>query len=149
MVLLIWLVFFITAYLAAFITVPVKEWRRLWPAGIITVVLLYMIDSTFIKLGAFSYTTVFSFPPGIPVLYLASSFGGGIILSYLNPGKKRWILPYIILAAAVFVFFELIMSWLGSFHYKQWSPLNSLFLDIVGFSAVLWLSQCFGAIGKR
>lgn len=142
------MIFLIFTYIAAFIVVPAKEWKRLWPAGIITCVLLYMIDSTFIRLGAFSYCPGFSITPGIPVLYLVSSIGGGIVLAYLLPERKLWQLAFIFISAAVFLFMELVMHWLGYFQYNEWRPLNSYFLNVVGFSAVLLLSQCVGAIGK-
>lgn len=143
-----WVIFLISAYIAAFILVPANEWKRLWPAGIITCVLLYMIDSTFIRLGAFSYSLGFLITPGIPVLYLISSIAGGILLAYLFPEKKLWQLAFILISAAVFLFMELVMHWLGYFQYDQWRLLNSYFLNIIGFSAVLRLSQCFGSIGK-
>lgn len=143
-----WVFFCITAYLTAFVLVPLKEWKRLWPAGIMGLIVLYLIDGTFIRLGAFSYSPGYAAVCGIPVFYMLSGFAGGIVLAYHYPDRKRPRLFYVFIAAAVFLFMELVMHWLGYFHYIEWEPLDSYLLDVMGFSALLWLFQCFGAIGR-
>lgn len=144
-----WIVFCIIAYLLALIIVPIKQLKRLWPAGIIALVVIYGIDSTLIGLGAFSYSFASSLLSGLPILYWISAFPGGILLAYLYPSKKPWRLLYILLAAAVYLGMELVMYLLGYFQYGLWNPVMSYFLNVGGFMAVLWLAHWLGAVSRK
>ena len=146
---MVWIIFLIIACLTALILTPIKKWKRLWPAGITGLILLYLIDSTFVRLEAYSYTFSNSLPSGIPTFFWLSSFPGGMILAYYYPQRKRWQFPYILVAAAIFLVMELVMYWLSYFHYNKWNPVNSYFLNVIGFTVVLHLSEWFGAVGRK
>lgn len=138
---MVWIIFFMISCLAALVFVPLSSWKKLWPSGILTILLIYMIDNTFIHLGAFSYTAQYSAPPGIPIFYILSGIFGGIILAHFNPAEKKWRLLYVLLTSAVFLAMELIMHWMGYFHYNNWNPVNSYFLDIIGINTMLTISS--------
>lgn len=144
-----WIIFIMIAYLTAIISVPLKKWSRIWPAGITALVLTFLIDSTLIGLGAFSYSTSISLPSGVPVFYWVSSFAGGIILAYFYPAKKQWQFPYVLFTSALFLAMELIMNRLGYIHYIKWNPIQSYFLDVIGFTTTLSMSLWFGAKGAK
>lgn len=144
-----WIIFFGVSGLAFLVLVPFRQWKRLWSAGIVAMILLYPIDSAFIGLGAFSYKYGNSILSGLPMFYWLSSFFGGILLVYYYPEKKKWQLPYLILTAGIFLFMELIMYWVGYFHYNKWSPVRSYFLDFIGFSSILWIVQHIGAMDRK
>lgn len=144
-----WIIFFGVSCLLFVVFVPFKNWKRLWSAGTLTMILLYLIDSTLIRLDAFSYSYGNSILSGLPTFYWLGSFFGGIILAYFYPENHKWQFPYLIFMAGIFLLMELIMYWGGYFHYNKWSPVNSYFLDFIGFTSVLWMAQHLGAIGKR
>lgn len=146
---MIWVVFFIAACLSGIALIPPHQWKTLWPSGIIAAVMIYFIDSTLISLGAYSLSSGMVYISGLPAFYLLSSFFGGAILINYYPNKTKWRFPFILAAAMVFVFMELIMYWLGFFHYDKWSPVNSYFLNIIGFTSTLWLSERFNATGEK
>lgn len=68
-----WVIFFIIAWLTALALVPVEEWHRLWPSGFIGMALIYIIDTTFIGLGAFKYSFDNRALGGIPI-FLAMEY---------------------------------------------------------------------------
>jgi hypothetical protein len=116
--------------------------------GPFSIVILYLIDSTFIELGAFSYSAQILSLSGISIFYLLSSFPGGILLVYYYPKNKKMQVPYILLAAFIFLLMELIMMWAGYFQYVHWNSLKSYLLDIFGFTVVLWFAEWSGKAGK-
>ncbi len=139
-----WVVFSLIAYILLFILVPLSEHKALFPFGLVSVIILYLIDSTLIRLGAFSYSYGISRLSGLPILYLISGYAGGILLIYFSPSKETWKFYYILLSSAIFLILELIMHWVKYFHYHNWSTFNSYFLNIFGFSVVLSFSKFLG-----
>ena len=136
-----WYIFSITAYGILLFTVPWNKYKYLWPIGLISIIILYLIDSTLIKLGAFSYSFPNPFLSGLPTLYLISGFVGGILLVHFLPSKETLQIPYMLLSPLIFLMLEFLMIYLGYFHYHNWNGLNSYFLNIFGFSIVLWFSS--------
>jgi len=122
-----------------FLINPFKKWKQLWYAGIIAMILIYAIDSTLIRLGAFSYQFANPLISGLPTLYWLSSFFGGIIMVKYYPQKNAWKLPYIILTSFLLLLLELIMWVFGYFNYENWTLINSFFLNISGFIILIWL----------
>lgn len=146
---MIWVVFFIVACLSGIVLIPRHKWKILWPSGIVAAMMIYFIDSTLISLGAYSLSSGMIYVSGLPAFYLLSSFFGGVIITNFYPDKTKWRLPFILTAAMAFVIMELIMYWLGFFHYDKWSPVNSYFLNVIGFTSTLWLSERLNSIGEN
>ncbi len=134
-----WIIFFISSIVIFIITKPFKNWGNLWYAGIISLPVLYIIDSVLISLGAFSFQYPNPVIGELPTLYWLSSFFGGIILVKYFPKKNVWRFPYITFSAFLFLILELVMCFLGYFNYHNWKPINSFFLNISGFIIVIWI----------
>jgi len=143
-----WIIFFICSIAAFLISQACKEWGRLWYAGPIAIIANYAIDSVLIRLGAFSYRYPNPMIGRLPTFYLLASFFGGIVLVKYYPEKSAWKLPYIILSSFAFLLLELIMHSLDYFNYHNWSPINSFFLDFLGFTVVIWLWSWINEIRK-
>jgi hypothetical protein len=134
-----WIYLFLASALLFLLAVPFNRWKHYLWAGVITMIILYAIDSTFIKLGAFSYHYSSFLIGEIPLLHLLSSFFGGILLVHYYPKKRLMQLPYIIFSSFLFLSLELIMNYFDYITYNNWSPTYSFFLDISGFIIVIWL----------
>ncbi len=141
-----WLVFGIIAWLTALILVPLRQWKRLWPAGIIAMSVLYAIDSTLVGLGAFQFTNSNVWVSGLPAPYWLGYFPGGVLFAYYCPQIRWWELIYILFMAAILLVMELIMLGLGYFHHLNWNPVKSYILNVGGFTVTLWLIQWLGLI---
>lgn len=144
-----WVIYFGAIVLICMLLVPLKAYKRLWPAGIFTLLLLYLIDSTLIELKAFSYSHGIAILAGLPVFYWLGSFFQGVLLVYFYPEEEKRRLPYILLMAGAFLVLELVMLWSGYFHYIGWNTLKSYFLDLSGFSVLLAIMQHFGLTGRE
>ncbi len=138
-----WLIFFITSIIVLFVTVPIKSIVRIWPIGLVSIFVLYLIDGTLANLGAFRYSFGNYLVSDVPILYLLSSFSGGIILTHYYPKKNSKKLPYIMLAALVFLSLEFLMYKLNYFHHMNWSMFSSFLLNCFGFIVTLWLAEWF------
>jgi len=139
-----WIVFFGVAWLTVILLVPWGNWARLWPVGVIGMIVNYGIDVTLIRLGAFRYIHQNPQLQGMPVFYLLSVFAGGLIVANFFP-ETRWMqFPYILLASLVLLIMELFMKWIGYFHHIEWNPIKSFFLNLIAFTLVLWLAQWLG-----
>ena len=146
---LAWIIFFLIAMASAFLLTKFKNLKSLWPMGVATILFLYIIDSTFISLGAYGYHGTMFLLNNIPIFYLLSGFPGGILLAYFYPSTKKFQLPYILLAALLFLLLEIIMNWFGYIHYINWNILRSYILDVGAFMSLLWLGQWLNATGKE
>ena len=143
-----WIIYFLAAVLLAAALTKFKNIRRLWPMGVVTILFLYAVDRTFIALGAYSFQDTISLLGGIPIFYLLAGFPGGILFAYFYPSKKKLQLPYILIAALLFILLEIVMKWFGYFQYINWSLSRSFFIDLGSFMAILWLGQWLDATGK-
>lgn len=144
-----WVVLFIVFWLLALLLVPGREWRRLWPAGIIGFITVYVIDSTFIGLGAFSYSQSSLGLSGLPIFYHLSVIAGAVLLVYYYPSTPWKQILYVMLTALVFLLIENVLIRLNYFHHLSWSLARSYVLNLVGFISVLWLAQKVNAVGKK
>ena len=138
-----WIILFFIAYFLLFSLIPLKRCKELLHVGLFSLIVLYIIDSTLIKLGAYSFKLVYFDISGIPLLYLLSGLPGGMLLVHFLPPKKKWHLFYPLLASAIFLCIELIMVLCKYFYHHQWNSFNSYVLNIFGFSIVLWFHYCF------
>ena len=134
-----WVILFICSVLVCLTVTSFKKWNQYWYAGLITMVMIYAIDSTLITLGAFSYRYPNQLIGQLPTLYWLSSFFGGIILVNFYPQKKLLQFPYVLLSSLIFLLLELVMYFFGYIFYDNWSPVKSYFLDIFGLIIVIWL----------
>lgn len=140
---LLWIVFFCVSCVALFVFVGLHKIKSLWPIGLITLVLVYIIDNTFISFGAFSYSYPNPLLDNLPLFYWLSGFCGGIILANYYPNDRKKQFPYILLSSACFLAMEVLMSYLGYFHYHNWHPIKSYILDIFGFTLSVSLAVWF------
>ena len=82
---MIWVIFFIVMLLVTAILTKFKNIKRYWFMGLITIALVFAIDSTLIGLGAYVYSGDLMAINGIPIFYLLSGYPGGILLVYFYP----------------------------------------------------------------
>ena len=143
-----WVVFFGFLWVISLILVPLRHWKRLWPAGLIGMLLVYAIDTTLIGLGAFTYSLGNTFLSGLPTFYWIGIFPGSILLAYYYPSSRWRQFPYILLTSAIFLVMEITMHWFGYFQYRHWTPLKSYLLNIGGFMITLIVAQWVGSVGK-
>jgi hypothetical protein len=145
---MVWLILFIISLSVSAVLIPFRQWKHLYYAGIITMLLIFLIDTILLPLGAYSYSGDYFILCGVPVLYWLSSFPGGALLMHFYPQRAIWRFPYILLTAFLFVLLEYLMYLLGYFHYNHWNVINSFFLDVMGFTCTLWLTQWVRDIKK-
>ncbi len=138
---MMWIIQFIVSIALVILLIPFSQLLFLLPAGLLGMVLSYIIDSTFVYLGAFNYRYPNPFLLRIPLFYWLSSFSGGVLLLHYYPQRQSLQFPYIVLASTLFLASELLMYKLGYFHYGRWSPFKSLILNIFGFIVTVYLSE--------
>ncbi|MFZ5986860.1 MAG: hypothetical protein ACOYWZ_07035 [Bacillota bacterium] len=138
---MIWFFFFVGLSILSFVLVPKNKWKRLWPAGIIGSVVLYLIDTTLIRLGAFSFAGASPALEGLPIFYFASGFWGAILFINYFPKRNVWTFPYIILSSTLLLILEFFLVLTDNFYYHKWNLTNSLLLNVFGFTLISWLVQ--------
>lgn len=136
-----WIIFCLLIWTAAIIIIPKRQWQRLWPAGIVAIIVMYLLDTTLVGLQAYSFKGSPINLQGVPLFYFASAMPLGIILVNFGP-QKRWVkVVYLLLIDALFLTAELIMNITGNFSYLNWSPDKSLLLNLLGFIVIIWISE--------
>lgn len=114
-----WWIFFTAASAAAIIFVPIHKWKRLFIAGIIGMLIVLPIDSILAALGAFRFDFTGPTVARLPLPYWISYFPGGILVAHFRPAMRMQRLMYIISAAALYAFIELITIKAGLFHHLE------------------------------
>lgn len=132
-----WIIFFCISIITVFLLIPLEELPLLCPAGIIGLILGYIIDNALVSLGAFSFKYPNALLSGIPLFYWLSSFSGGVLLFYYYPEKPSMQFGYIVLASVLLLGMELIMYKIHYFFYHNWNPIKSLVLNIFGFTITI------------
>lgn len=146
---MIWTVLFLVAITASIFLIPKSRWKDLWPSGVIGIIVLYLIDSTLIKLGAFSFSNASPSLNGVPVFYLASAFFGAVLFINYLPRKRAWTFPYIILCAGILFVLEYFFLLTGHFSHYNWGVNRALILNIFGFTLVSWMAQWLESVRLR
>ena len=145
---MVWVIYFVIAMFATTVLTRFKNIKRLWVMGLATMLFLYIIDSTLMDIGAYTYHDSNFIFGGLPIFYLLAGFPGGILFAYFYPANRKLQFPYVLLAVAIFILMEIIIKWFGYIEYIKWNIVHSIFLDILGFMAILWLGQWLNATGK-
>lgn len=128
-------------WIGALLIIKKKQWRKLWPAALLGVAVLYIIDSTLIGLGAFRYSGGGVEFSGLPLVYLAAMLGGGPLAVHFYPGTNAAKIIYVLFLSGIFLIAEWIFILTGAMVHENWTLLHSYFLNIFGFVAVLWFSE--------
>lgn len=129
--------------------VPKSEWKRLSPAGLISVLVLVPIEVVFTSLGGFSYVPSIINLHKVPMIYLLSSFPAGVFVAYYYPAENRLRLLYVLFISLILLLIEMIMIRTGYMKHINWGILRSFFLNLYGFIVMLWLCELIGAVGKK
>lgn len=137
-------------WLTMLVLVPAKQWKRLWIAGIIGMLIVLPIDSTLISFGAFQFNFSGLKVLGLPVPYWISYIPGGILFAYFRPVDHWWRLFYILLGAFIFMVIEFIMIRFGFFqHLNNWNLFKAFVLNIGGFTILLWFAEWLNTVRKE
>ena len=130
------------------ILLPIERLRLIWPVGIISFILLFIIDFTFSNLGYYKFIGEAFAIGGIPLFYLAGGAAGGILLvNWLNRNVWSKIIA-ILLFSSLLVISEYIFLITGVFkHLHNFDLLISFTLNIAGLSMLVWLS--FAVVGEE
>lgn len=138
---MLWIMLGIVFWGIMLFLIPIKQWKSFWLIGIISMIILYFIDSTLIALKAFKFIYNSSTISGLPFPYWLGSFPIGILLVKFCPIRQWARLLYIALSAFVLLALELVIVYLGYFSYINWNPLKSFLLNIGGFTILLWFAE--------
>ena len=132
----------------ALLFIPLRLWRRLWPAGIMGMVIILLIDGILVSLNAFQF--IYNGPKsyGLPVPYVVSYFAGGVLFAWYRP-DGRWLrLAYVLAAALLLWVLEFIMLRLGLFDHISWNLAKAYILNICGFIIFFWMVEWAGFARK-
>ncbi|ABO49782.1 conserved hypothetical protein [Desulforamulus reducens MI-1] len=142
-----WVFFTIFCWLLALILVRQPGIKEYWPSALISLTVVYLVDSTGTYYGAYRFLNT-PLINGVPILYLISSLALGMVTLRFYPREHREQLIYIAVLAALFLMAEIILMKTGNFiHLKGWHLGKSYILNILGFIIITWISTRFGIRG--
>ncbi|HHW42776.1 hypothetical protein GFC01_05515 [Desulfofundulus thermobenzoicus] len=143
-----WLIWLGISLVLSFFLAGRKGWLRFWPVGLVALAVVYILDSTLIRLGAFAYHYGLPELGGLPLLYFLSTIPNGVTVARFYPSRHWLRLPYVLVLAAVLLLVEWLMSITGNFRHLRWSPGQSLGLNVVGLVLVFWLGEWLGVLNE-
>lgn len=146
---MVWFLLFAIFFIAALLLIPFKEWKRIYPVGIISIIVALSIDIALTSLNAYSYGKTILNIYGIPIFYSLSAFFYGILLLYYKPKNRLLVTPYILVLAIVLTILEEFTIKLGYIKYNNWSAFKSIILDVYGFIVVLWIYEQLEIINDK
>ena len=134
-----WVIYFAITFSVMLVAVPFKRIREYWLAGVVGIVVIFVLDSTLIKLNAYSFSKAYIYIKGIPLLYMLTAFPGGVIFLWIYEQANKYKFLTMLFISYLFLIIEFIMIKTKYFHHIRWDGGNSFFLNITGFVLTLWL----------
>lgn len=147
---MIWALLFLAALtpvviLAAF---GPEKISRVWPAGLLGVFLVYIIDSMAVKANLYRFEAANLSISGIPLFYMLTAFPVAVLVYRFLPRERNRQFVYLGLVAGIYLLPEMLFARAGYFHYINWSLLNSFFLNLGALIALVYLGQLIGLTNK-
>lgn len=139
-----WFIFMVVIWSAAFLLVPIRQWKKLWSAGIFGLLISLASDTSLSSIGAFGFRHSPLNILGLPVPYWISYFAGGVIFAYFRPIGRWARMAYVFALALILWILEVIMIRLGYFVHLNWSLGKAYILNIGGFLSTFWFTDWAG-----
>lgn len=136
-----WLIFFVLAWGLVVVLVGPRHLTALWPAGLIAIIVSYLVDSTLVKMGAFKFNDLYISVGGVPFFYLLANFANGMTLVRLTPQQGMFRPVIIVSLALLFLLMEYLAIMFGYFTHLNWNLWYSAILNILGFTLILWATK--------
>lgn len=118
--------------------------RRIWPAGLLGLFLVYIIDSLAIKSNLYGFAGADLTLSGIPLFYLLTAFPVSLLVYRFLPGERIRQFLYLGLVAGIYLLPEIFLTRAGYVEYINWSLLHSYMLNLGALVALVYLGQLIG-----
>lgn len=138
---MVWMIFVALAWMVTLLLVPLKYWKKSWPVGIFALAIIFVLDDTLAKLGAFRFLNGRIYLGSLPLFYWLAYFPGGILFDYFRPKKHMQRLLYIFIWTAGYLAVELFIIHIGYFQHLKWSPYRAFLLNASGFVITMWFAE--------
>jgi hypothetical protein len=131
---MIWVIYAIVVLTIVILLVKWDNFKKLWLAGVIGVVVAVLFDAPLVAGGLYEFQNIGIGFMDLPVFYLISTFAGGIFIVHFYPwGNIVKGLLFYILSSVIFMTLEALVDLIGIFEHISWSYVNSFFINIIGF----------------
>jgi hypothetical protein len=138
-----WLIFCGVAWMIVLVAVKPLKLSKFLKTGLITMALVFLVDSTGVNLGLYAFRDHWFTIAGIPLFYLIGSIPIGMALVYFVPKKRTNQFLYIGGVSVLLVLVELTLRSIGMIEYRHWNWFYSLELDALLIIVILTLHQTF------
>lgn len=131
----------IVLWLLVFILVPFERFKLLWPVMVISILLLFAMNFTFIQLGYYYFTKSVPGVFGVPLFVLVSGAGGGVLLmNWMRRSSFYKILSVLFFSGFLVLATEVLIR-AGAFEMQSgFNQILNFFISIAGLSILVWLS---------
>jgi hypothetical protein len=136
-----WIIFVAAAWIVTLLLVPLKYWKKSWPVGIFALAIIFILDDTLVKLGAFRFLNSRVYLSGLPFCYWLAYFPGGVMFDYFRPKEHIQRLLYIFVWAAGYLAVELIYIYIGYFRHLNWNEYRAMMLNTGAFCITMWFAE--------
>ena len=135
------LIWAVVLWLLVLILIPLDRIKQLYPIAILSFVLLFALNYTFVQLGYYQFTKFLVLIAGVPPFHVLGGAGGGVLLLNWLPRSPLNKVLYITgftallsLSAYVFGLLEVIVFLRGFDHFLDF------IVNLAGLSVLVWLS---------
>lgn len=138
MVYFIWLV---ATSILALLTVPTNRIKALWQVAIIAPIMVYIIESVFVKLDYYTYHDTFLSINGIPLLQVLGWMPIGFIIIHFLPRKPELRLLWVTALSAASTGLSTIYQFFGTVQYGLLRPEMVFVISFASISAFISVSS--------
>ncbi len=143
-----YLVWAVVMWLLVFILVPLNRLRLLWPVAIVSILLLFVMNFTFIQLGYYHFTKNAPAIAGVPLFVLIGGAGGGILLMNWMQRNSFYKMLLVLLFSGLLVLATEALIRSGAFEMQNgFNQTLHYFINVAGLSILVWLS--FAVTGEE
>jgi hypothetical protein len=135
------LFFAIVLWFLVIVIIPFERIKNLRKTIVISIILLFILEILFTRLGYYRFHNYYLGIAGIPVFYLTGGAAGGLLLvNWIDRSILKNVF-IIFFFGTLLLFAEIIFVLRGAFeHLNGWNFMFSFILDFAGLSLLVWLS---------
>lgn len=141
MITVFWIIIAAVVWCYILVFIKIEGLKKYWSVVIWSLLLAYFINDTFVSSGLYLFQDIYYPFQGLPLAYLISSAGKGIIIIRYLPEERWWQLFYLILFAIVITAIEFFAFEGGYLVFLQWSLSLSLTFRLIAYITLAWLSM--------
>ena len=141
------LIWAVVLWAAVLLLIPFKRIRVLWPAAVIGLIWLFLVNYAMVSMDYYKFTKYLIQIGGVPLFQVIGGAAGGLLLINWLPRKPFYKIPYLLAFCVLLSISEWIYVQYTAFQYVKWDAFTSFQSSVAALAIYIWV--CLSVIGEE